>query len=92
MNTLVVKQSEGTQVCTNCGIVTQVGMIDQTNEKRDYATEGAADHSGNRVQAQGGSALAAFQSQQLVIAGNSKEANKLKINYMVKKAMSNDVY
>ena len=86
------KQSEGTQVCTNCGIVTQVGMIDQSNEKRDHATEGAADHSGNRIQVQGNSTLAAFQSQQLVIAGDSKETNKLKSNYMVKKAMSKDVF
>ena len=67
-------------------------MIDQSNEKRDHATEGAADHSGNRIQVQGNSTLAAFQSQQLVIAGDSKETNKLKSNYMVKKAMSKDVF
>ena len=90
---MVEKQSEGTQVCTNCGLVTQVGMIDQSNERRDYATEGAADHSGNRIQVQGSSsALAAFQSQQLVIEGDSKAADKLKSNYMVKKAMAKDVF
>ena len=67
-------------------------MIDQTNEKRLYAIEGNADYFANRVQPQSGSAFTVFQSQQLVIVGNTKEANKLKIDSMVEREMFYDVY
>ena len=38
-NTLVIKPHEGTQVCTSCGMVQQVNMIDQTNEKRYFSSD-----------------------------------------------------
>ena len=93
VNTLVEKQREGTLVCMACGFVMQHGMIDQTNEKRDYASEGAgADHSGNRVQHCGNPYLSQ-QGQQIVIEGGSIAANKLK-RYMLfsRSSVERDLY
>ena len=58
-------------------------MIDQTNEKRVFSSDGGgADHSGSRVQARGNPYMP--QSDQIVIEGSSKEANALKTSYINK--------
>ena len=83
INSLVVKAHEGTLVCTSCGFVQQHSIIDQTNEKRVFSSDGGgADHSGSRVQARGNPYMP--QSDQIVIEGSSKEANALKTSYINK--------
>ena len=50
VNCMVIKQHEGSMVCTQCGIVSQIALIDQTNEKRIYSSElHGADQASSRV-------------------------------------------
>ena len=43
-NCMVLKVHEGTKVCVACGVVSQLSMIDQTNEKRIFSSDmGGAD-------------------------------------------------
>ena len=76
INCLVVKQHEGTMVCTACGIVSQLSMIDQTNEKRVFSSDlQGADQSASRIQQRGNPYMP--QQDQIMITGNSKEAKNL---------------
>lgn len=73
----MIKQHEGTMVCTACGLIQQLSMIDQTNEKRVFSNDlQGADQSSSRVQATGNRFMP--QHDQIVITGNNKEANMLK--------------
>ena len=88
INCLVVKQHEGTMVCSNCGIVSQLSMIDQTNEKRMFSSDlGSADQSASRVQQRGSPYLP--HNDSIVISGTSKEAKALQ-NYPMNKYDGHD--
>ena len=78
VNCLVVKQHEGTLVCKHCGIVSQVSMIDQSNEKRNFCNEqGGADSSNNRVNAAHNNPFLPSQGLSTTIAGTSLDAKAL---------------
>ena len=54
VNSLVIKQHEGTMVCVSCGLIHKLSMIDQTNEKRVFSNDlQGADQSASRVQVSG---------------------------------------
>ena len=77
-NSLVTKQHEGTLVCQNCGVVSQVSMIDQSNEKRNFSSEqGGADSTNNRVNASSNNPFLPSQGLSTTIAGTSADAKEL---------------
>ena len=49
-NCLVFNQKEGTRICSTCGCVQEMGVIDQTLEHRNYTSElGGCNSDANRV-------------------------------------------
>jgi len=81
VNCIIFKESEGTQVCTNCGVVAQISVIDQTLEKRNYTSEVGGSNSGeNRVNSSVGNRWAPDQVPDTVISGTKKEKSGLNLN------------
>lgn len=50
VDSLTFRNTEGTKVCTKCGVVQEMNMIDQSLEHRNYTSElGGSNSESNRV-------------------------------------------
>lgn len=78
---MVVKTHDGNVVCKNCGIVHEQSIIDQSNEKRQFSSEGGSDPNTSRINAKTNS-LVPSMGHNTVISGKSDTAKLLnKTNY-----------
>ena len=86
VNTVVTNNVQGTRVCTQCGAVNEISMIDQSLEKNCYEGD---DINAQRVQ-RGSHQWAAPNAGDTTIVGGTKE-NGLKKHFDSNQTVNNNI-